>query len=144
MDLFFCISQETCCPNWNKEQQLVKAIKLSDINEPLIKDESVIKKVDRTLLEYIQFKGCSKIDFPDYGKEPTRDQLVDLINRGIRCYYRYGFAYRGAEESEISREEALKLLPAFSYGMGFHNLKFKKKFGVPVLEFNDLGENDLY
>lgn len=59
------------------------------------------------------------------------------------CYFRYGYAYRGAGESEITKEKALELLPKFSFGMGFYTLNMYKKFGVPVLEFNELGENDL-
>lgn len=141
--LYFCISYEPCCPNWNKEQQLIKTMPLSDIDVPLIEDVSGIREIDKTVLEYLQFSERSKVAFSDYGKQPTKEQLVELIHMGMKCYYRHGWAYRGAEEHEISKDKALELLPHYSYGIGFYELKYGEKFGEPVLEFNELGENDL-
>lgn len=141
--LYFCISYEPCCPNWNKEQRLIKAVSLDEITQPIIEDASGIKYIDKTLFEYLQFNDRPKVNFPDYGKQPTKEQLAELINMGMPCYYRHGWAYRGAGEREITKEKALEILPHYSYGMGFYMLKFKKKFCTPVLEFNELGENDL-
>ena len=141
--LYFCISYEHCSPNWNKEQRLIKIVPLDEIKMPIIEDESGTKYIDKTLFEYLQFNDRPKVDFPDYGKQPTKEQLTKLINMGMPCYYRHGWAYRGAGEREIAKEKALELLPHYSYGMSFYMLKFKKKFGTPVLEFNELGENDL-
>ena len=142
--LYFCISYEPCCPNWNKEQRLIKAVPLSEIDMPIIDDVNGIKYIDKTVLEYIQFNNRPKVNFPDYGKQPTSKQLAELINLGMPCYYRHGWAYRGASEHEITKEEALELLPHYSYDIGFYILNFKEKYGVPTLEFNELGENDLY
>lgn len=141
--LYFCVSKEPCSPNWNKEQRLIQFIPLDKIDVPLIEDANGIRKMDKTILEYIQFSNRPKVNLPDYGKEPTKEQLTELINMGMPCYFRYGYAYRGAGESEITKEKALELLPKFSFGMGFYTLNMYKKFGVPVLEFNELGENDL-
>lgn len=140
----FCISYEPCCPNWNKEQRLIKAVSLDEIEVPIIEDENGIRYIDKTLFEYLQFNARLKVNFPDYGKQPTQEQLAELINMGMPCYFRYGYAYRGAGASEITKEKALKLLPKFSFGMGFYTLSMYEKFGVPVLEFNELGENDLW
>ena len=141
--LYFCISYEPYRPNWNKEQRLIKVVPLSEIDMSIIEDVSGIKYIDKTVLEYIQFNNRPKVSFPDYGRQPTTEQLAELINLGMPCYYRHGWAYRGAKEHEITKEEALEMLPHYSYGMSFYMLKFKKKFGTPVLEFNELGENDL-
>ncbi len=116
---------------------------LSDIDMPLIDDANGIRKMDKTVLEYLQFSERPNTSFPDYGEQPTKEQLAELINLGMKCYYRHGWAYRGAEEYEITKNKALELLPHYSYGIGFYELKFGKKFNEPVLEFNELGENDL-
>lgn len=44
---------------------------------------------------------------------------------------------------DISKERALRLLPDYSYGMGFYILNYSIKDGIPELEFNELGENNL-
>ena len=62
----------------------------------------------------------------------------EWIDKGYPCTYREGFAYKGAESSFITKNEALKKLGhTFSTG-------FERKDGIWVLNFQDYSENDLY
>ena len=73
----------------------------------------------------------------------------------------YGFGYRGASSCLLTKEEALKLLPKYSFGMGFYSLSYcrdtrvvheqsgpnctvTETYGDVVLMFNELSENDLW
>ena len=142
--LYLCVSYEPYSPNWNNEQKLIgNAIPLTKIFPPLITSAADIEKMDENVYEFLKRQSMPKVDFPDYGKQPTKAQLAELIKMGMPCKYRHGWAYRGARARDITKEEALKKLPNFSYGMGFYMLDYSIKDGIPELEFNELGENDL-
>lgn len=47
------------------------------------------------------------------------------------------------KRTSLTKEQALKKLPAYSFGMGFYELSFIKINGVDTLEFNELSENDM-
>lgn len=142
--LYLCVSQEPYNPNWNHEQRIIgKAIPLTTIIPSLITSGADIKIMDKNIYEFLKRQSIIKVEFPDYGKQPTKAQLTELINMGMPCQYRHGFAYRGAIAGYITKEEALRLLPDFTYGMGFYELNYSVKDGIPELEFNELGENDL-
>lgn len=74
----------------------------------------------------------------------TKEFAKKWIEEGKPCVYRYGWGYRGAGARELSKEEALKKLPSFSFGKGFYELSFIKIDGETVLEFNELSENDMW
>ena len=76
-------------------------------------------------------------------KEENKQKALEWINEGKPCIYRSGWAYRGAGAKSITKEEALKLLPSYSFGIGFYSLSFHKEQGVEVLEFNELSANDM-
>lgn len=142
--LYFCVSWESCSPNWNNEQRMIDdAIPLADISVPLITSTKDIKKMDMNVHEFLKRQAMPKVDFPDYGEHPTKVQLAELIEMGMPCKYRHGWAYRGAMARDIAKEEALKMLPNYSYGIGFYELNYSVNDGIPELEFNELGENDL-
>lgn len=142
--LYLCVSQEPYRPNWNNEQRLIgEAIPLINIFTPLITSAKDVYKMDENIYEHLKRQSLPKIDFPDYGEKPTKPQLKILIELGMPCIYRHGWSYRGAIAQDISKERALKLLPQYSYGMGFYILNYSIKDGIPKLEFNELGENDL-
>ena len=63
---------------------------------------------------------------------------------GLPCIFRYGLAWKGASAKVITREKAMSLLPKYSFGMGFYELSFVRYNGEDALEFNELGENDMY
>jgi len=44
----------------------------------------------------------------------------------------------------LTKEQALEKLPKFNFGMGFYELEWEEVNGERVLEFNELGENDLW
>ena len=71
------------------------------------------------------------------------DILARWIRKGMPCASRYGFAFRGAQAKPITAEEAEKLLPKYSFGKGFYELKFEL-LGVPTLVFNEYSENDMW
>ena len=62
----------------------------------------------------------------------------EWIEKGYPCTYRYGLAWKGAESSFITRNEALKKI-GHTFGTGF-----ERKDGIWVLNFQDYSENDLY
>ena len=69
--------------------------------------------------------------------------LTDWIHKGMPCARRYGFAFRGAQARAITAEEAEKMLPAYSFGMGFYDLSFEL-LGAPTLVFNEYSESDMW
>ena len=73
-----------------------------------------------------------------------KQAAIEWVNEGKPCIYRSGWAYRGARAKSITKEEALKLLPSYNFGIGFYSLSFHKEQGIEVLEFNKLSANDLY
>ena len=62
----------------------------------------------------------------------------EWIEKGYPCTYRYGLAWKGAESSFITRNEALKKI-GHTFETGF-----ERKDGIWVLNFQDYSENDLY
>jgi hypothetical protein len=74
----------------------------------------------------------------------TKEFAKLWIEEGRPCQYRRGLEFRGAKARAITKEDAERLLPQYSFGMGFYELLFTKNEGLIVLEFNELGENDLY
>lgn len=73
----------------------------------------------------------------------TKDFAKQWIESNKPCIYRYGFAFKGASSKRITKEEALRLLPSYHFGIGFHELCFIEYEGETVLKFNEFGENDL-
>lgn len=79
--------------------------------------------------------------------ENTKQAALDWVNNGNLCTYRYGLAYKGAKAKVISKSEALEKLNkerGWDFGMGFYELCWSKYKEETCLEFNELGENDLY
>lgn len=144
-NLYFCIHFETSSPNWNNESDVISAVKLSDIEGGLIDGLDGLYKIDRNVAKTVAAMGQRKIgtDFPDYGDKPTKEQLSELVGLGMKCVYRYGWAYRGAQAQAIGKESALELLASYDYGKGFHQLQYSVKENVPTLEFNELSELDM-
>ncbi len=93
--------------------------------------------------------------------EETKECAKRWIETGKPCRYRNGCGFRGASSRELSKEEALKLLPKYDFGMGFYELSFEKDTKVDlkqsscncivtypcdpiVLMFNEYSANDMY
>ena len=76
--------------------------------------------------------------------EKTKEFAQKWVEEGKPCIYRHGWGWKGAGARTISKEEALKLLPKYKFGMGFYELDFIKIDGVDTLEFNELSENDMW
>ncbi len=91
----------------------------------------------------------------------TREGAREWIEAGKPCRYRYGFGYRGASSRPLTKEEALKMLPKYSFGMGFYELSFCRDtvidykasgpnctvthpVGDTVLMFNEYSANDMW
>lgn len=70
----------------------------------------------------------------------TKEEAKQWIEKGGKCMYRYGFAWKGARAEEITTERALELLPKFSFGMGYYELKFNGS----ELIFNEYSEGDMF
>ena len=93
--------------------------------------------------------------------EETKEAARQWIESGKPCRYRYGFGFRGASSKALTKDEALKMLPRYSFGMGFYTLSFcrdtrviheqsgpnctvTEHYGDIVLMFNELSENDMW
>lgn len=63
---------------------------------------------------------------------------------GKPCYYQFGFTYKGAGPRKLTQAKAVKLLPSYSFGMGFYELDWIEVNGEQVLLFNEFHENDLW
>lgn len=91
----------------------------------------------------------------------TKEFAKQWIEDGKPCMYRYGFGYKGAIGKSISKEEALKLFPKYSFGMSFYELSFERNrvvdyeqsgpnctvthcVGDTVLMFNEYSANDMW
>ena len=74
---------------------------------------------------------------------PSKSHAERWVKAGKPCTYRYGWAYRGAPARKITTEEAMRLLPKYSFGMGFYELKFTETKDGTVLEFNELSALDM-
>lgn len=75
--------------------------------------------------------------------EKTKENALKWVESDKPCVYRYGWGWKGASAKPITKEEALSLLPKYSFGKGFYELSFIKIDGVDTLEFNELSENDM-
>ena len=74
----------------------------------------------------------------------NKEELKKLIeNDELPCYERYGFRWKGASSSPITKEKALKLLPKFSPGMGFYELCEETVNGKQSLVFVEYSESDM-
>lgn len=75
--------------------------------------------------------------------EKTKQAAAQWVAEGKPCYYQFGWAFKGAGKRQITTEKAQKLLPTYSFGMGFYELSWDEVEGETVLLFNEFGENDL-
>jgi hypothetical protein len=70
----------------------------------------------------------------------TNEEAKLWIINGGACFYRYGLAWKGAQKYPITKERALELLPDYSFGMGYYELKFT---GTELI-FNEYSEGDMF
>lgn len=77
-------------------------------------------------------------------KKESKEYAKQWIEDGKPCCYRYGWGWKGAGARPLSKEDALKKLPHYSFGNGFYELSFITLDGVETLEFNELSENDMW
>lgn len=73
-----------------------------------------------------------------------KEEAKTFIENGGKCQFRFGYAWKGAGARPLTKEQALEKLPKFNFGMGFYELDWMEVNGERVLEFNELGENDLW
>lgn len=72
------------------------------------------------------------------------NEVENWIANGKPCKYRYGWGWKGASARPISKDDAKTLLPKYSFGEGFFQLKWAEENGEKYLEFNELSENDMW
>ena len=61
------------------------------------------------------------------------------VYAGLPCRKQFGFSWKGAGSREITNKQAKDLLPGYSFGMGFYELRFENG----SLIFNNYSENDM-
>lgn len=70
----------------------------------------------------------------------NKEEVKKAIEEGIHCFYRFGFAFRGAGKRLITKEKALELLPRYSPGAGFYELAEEPEGII----FNEYSANDMW
>ena len=65
------------------------------------------------------------------------------IKQGKPCVYRFGWIWDGGKSHKLSKKEAMKMLPKYSFGISIYSLSFINIDGVETLEFNELSGNAL-
>ena len=65
------------------------------------------------------------------------------IKQGKPCTYRFGWVWDGGKSHKLSKKEAMKMLPKYSFGISIYCLSFINIDGAETLEFNELPENAL-
>lgn len=73
----------------------------------------------------------------------TEEFAKQWIEEGKPCIHRYGCSWYGGEAREITKEEALKKLPSYTFGSWFYALSFTICNGKEVLLFNELSLDDM-
>lgn len=81
-----------------------------------------------------------------YNSQKAKDKnvVLEFINNNGKCFYQYGFGFKGASKRSITKDEALELFPKYSFGMGFYELDWITVDGEDAILFNEYSENDLY
>lgn len=74
----------------------------------------------------------------------NKNEVLEFINNNGKCFYQYGFDFKGASKSPITKDKALELFPKYSFGMGFYELDWITVDGEDAILFNEFSENDLY
>lgn len=74
----------------------------------------------------------------------TKEYAHQWIEDGKPCCYRYGWGWKSAGARPLTKNQALKMLPHYTFGKGFFELSFIKIDGVETLEFNELSANDMW
>lgn len=73
-----------------------------------------------------------------------KNEVLKFINNDGKCFYQYGFGFKGAGKRPITKDKALDLFPKYSFGMGFYELDWITVDGEDAILFNEFSENDLY
>ena len=82
-----------------------------------------------------------------YNSKKAKDKnvVLEFIKNGGKCFYQYGFTFKGASPRQITTEKALELFPKYSFGMGFWEFNWcRTEDREDVILFNEYSENDLY
>lgn len=74
----------------------------------------------------------------------NKNEVLEFINNDGKCFYQYGFGFKGASKRSITKDKALELFPKYSFGMGFYELDWINVDGEDAILFNEFSENDLY
>lgn len=112
------------------------------INDDLLYSSKKHEFIDSTMAKTIaknQKKSSAELD---QVKKMNKEQIAKWIKNGGRC--RYGFGLWNDTKKKLSKEEALKLLPDYDFGMGFYQLSWSSDDDGPILCFKELHENDLW
>ena len=93
-------------------------------------------------------KGCQiTIDVNTTLAEVKSWTKEDILHKWIEadrpCTFIYGFAYKGAKASLITKEEALKKIKTHSFGVGYYSMEWTVFNGMAVLQFSEYSESDM-
>lgn len=74
----------------------------------------------------------------------SKEEVREKVNNGIACYKQYGFSYKDAGASSITKEEALQLLDNYNWDINtdyptFYEIELCDDF----CKFIEYSENDL-
>lgn len=98
----------------------------------------------------VKFYRAGFTNFLDtqYASRKIQEQALHMAKQWVAndkpCIYRNGWEWKGAGARRITNDEARKMIPHYSFGIGFYKLSFTEHQGETMLEFNELSENDMY
>lgn len=74
-------------------------------------------------------------------RKEDKNEALAFIESGGRCVKRFGWGWKGGRTEPCSKEEALRLLKTFHFGMGFYMLDWADSGNT--LEFCELSGSDM-
>lgn len=66
------------------------------------------------------------------------------IKQGKPCCYHFGWDWNGGKFRKLTKKEANKMLPNYTFGISIRNLSFVNIDGVETLEFNELPASAMF
>lgn len=105
---------------------------------------TLILSTNRNDLRYlINLKDPCNLNMKKQINKESEEFAKQWIKQGKPCTYRFGWIWDGGKSHKLSKKEAMKMLPKYSFGISIYCLSFINIDGAETLEFNELPENAL-
>lgn len=71
-------------------------------------------------------------------------EITRLINEGIPCYQCWSFATQDSRLEQLSKEQALAMVPEYVPHNMLLSIRATNRYGTPAILFETLSTHDLY